>query len=455
MVLLSPALRVKLYVPLAIPGLRLLQQSRKNRPAFVKSYVRSTMLTHDAEQARRYDDDPLFARSIAVNILLGLHDTATRLMDDAGAINVPTLLLAAGKSDWVVRLDAQQQFFDRLSSPVKRMQVFDRMHHAILHEVDRQQVYDAIRSFLDDRFNAPPPADPLIDADKAGYTQEEHDRLRQPLPALSPKRWSFAAQRLVLGTAGRLCDGIRLGWETGFDSGQSLDYIYQNQPRGRLLIGRWADRVYLNAVGWRGIRQRRANIQKLLHQAINEIRTRGEPVRIMDIAAGCGRYVLEVVAQQPKGSVASVLLRDKTPANLEAAKSLADKLGFGSIQFSQADAFEEQSLAEVEPPPNVTIVWGLYELFSDNQKILASLRGIARAMHRGGVLIYTGQPWHPQLEMIARVLTNRDGQPWIMRRRTQQELDDLVRSAGFEKETMEIDEHGIFTVSLARLEGRS
>jgi hypothetical protein len=70
-------------------------------------------------------------------------------------------------------------------------------------------------------------------------------------------------------------------------------------------------------------------------------------------------------------------------------------------------------------------------------------------MTGGGFLIYTGQPWHPQLEMIARVLTNRDGKPWIMRRRTQEEMDDLVRAAGFRKLDMEIDRWGIFTVSLA------
>ncbi len=53
--------------------------------------------------------------------------------------------------------------------------------------------------------------------------------------------------------------------------------------------------------------------------------------------------------------------------------------------------------------------------------------------------------------MIARTLRNRDGEPWVMRRRTQQEMDDLVRAAGFRKIDMEIDEYGIFTVSLAEL----
>jgi hypothetical protein len=71
-------------------------------------------------------------------------------------------------------------------------------------------------------------------------------------------------------------------------------------------------------------------------------------------------------------------------------------------------------------------------------------------MPEGGVLIYTNQPWHPQIELIARGLSDWNGRPWVMRRRTQIEMDDLVRAAGFEKEQMEIDRWGIFTVSLAR-----
>jgi alpha-beta hydrolase superfamily lysophospholipase/SAM-dependent methyltransferase len=448
-VLLSPALRVKLYVPLAIPALRLLERLRGRGRSFIKSSVRSTLLTHDAEQARRYDADPLIARSIAVNILLDLHDTSTRLLHDAGAIRLPTLLLAAGKSDWVVRLDPQRRFFDQLGSPTKRMQVFDGMHHDILHEVERQKVLDAIRGFLAEVGQRPAENEPLIHADQAGYTRQEYDRLAQPLGALAPKRWSFAAERLALRTAGRLCEGIRIGWDAGFDSGQSLDYVYENRPRGRLVIGAWGDRMYLNSPGWRGIRQRRANLQKLLLLAIQRTKLLGRPVRILDVAAGCGRYVLETVASLPAGSVDSIMLRDNTPANLEAAQRLADELKLRNIDCRLADAFDETSLAETAPAPTIAIVSGLYELFPDNARVLASLRGIARAMQSGGMLIYTGQPWHPQLEMIARVLTNREGKPWIMRRRTQQELDDLVRAAGCEKAAMEIDNDGIFTVSLA------
>jgi hypothetical protein len=217
------------------------------------------------------------------------------------------------------------------------------------------------------------------------------------------------------------------------------------------VIGKLADRLYLDSIGWRGIRQRSVNLQKLLRSAVEQIRHLGHPVRVMDIAAGCGRYVLQTVASLPTGSVESILLRDNTPANLQAARKLADELQIRSVETQHADAFDQQSLAGVSPAPNVTVVSGLYELFPDNAKVLASLRGIAEAMRGGGMLIYTGQPWHPQLEMIARVLNNREGRPWIMRRRTQEEMDDLVQAAGFEKTDMEIDRYGIFTVSLATI----
>ncbi|PYI75204.1 MAG: hypothetical protein DMF01_08290, partial [Verrucomicrobia bacterium] len=117
MILATAAFHVKLYIPFAIPFLRVL------RPRFVKSYVKSKMLTRDREQAARYDCDPLIFRQIAVNVLLDLHDTAKRLVADAGAIRTPTLMIGAGK-DWVVSLKAQREFFDRLSSQEKRFEVF-------------------------------------------------------------------------------------------------------------------------------------------------------------------------------------------------------------------------------------------------------------------------------------------------------------------------------------------
>jgi hypothetical protein len=90
------------------------------------------------------------------------------------------------------------------------------------------------------------------------------------------------------------------------------------------------------------------------------------------------------------------------------------------------------------------------ELFPENVRVRDALGGLAGAIEPGGLLIYTGQPWHPQIEFIARTLTShRGGSPWVMRRRTQEELDELVRRTGFRKVEQRIDPNGLFTVTLA------
>ncbi len=108
----------------------------------------------------------------------------------------------------------------------------------------------------------------LLDADRHGPTREEADALAAPLPPLSPRGVYWAATRASLRFGGLLAEGIRLGHETGFDSGSTLDYVYRNQANGRTPLGRWIDRAYLDAIGWRGIRQRKLDVEALLREAI-------------------------------------------------------------------------------------------------------------------------------------------------------------------------------------------
>jgi alpha-beta hydrolase superfamily lysophospholipase/SAM-dependent methyltransferase len=446
MVLVTPALRVKLYVPFARIWLRLMQSIIRRRTMFVSSYVKGHMLTHDDEQARRYNTDPLTSRAIAVNVLLGLHDTATRLMTDAAAIQTPALVLAGG-ADWVVNLSAEREFFDRLGSQVKRMRVFDGMYHDILHEKGRRAVLDEIKDFVLSAFMG---EDVPRSFAAAEHTRDEYARLSAPLARFSQRRFRFAVERALLKTVGRLSEGIRLGCRAGFDSGSSLDYVYENNPRGTLRLGRLIDRAYLNSAGWAGIRQRKVNIEKLLRDAIESVSETGAPVRILDVAAGQGRYVIDTLASLAAGRDVTALLRDYEHANVEACRALAERHGLKGITFERADAFDETSYSSLDQRPNIAIVSGLFELFPDNAPVQRCLGGIAGVIEKDGYLIYTGQPWHPQIEMIARVLTNRNGEPWVMRRRTQLELDELVRRAGFEKIRTKVDTHGIFTVSIAK-----
>ena len=445
MVLATPAFRVRLYVPLAMPALRL--GNRVGFPRSVTSYVKSKLLTRDPAEQAAYDADPLISKRIATNVLVDMADTSDRLLKDAGAIDVPTLVLSAGR-DWVVDNAAQRAFFDRLSSPVKRFESFDGFGHAIFHEAGRERVVDRVRQFLTDELPTPGGDGPVAES---AHTRREHARLSTPLPSLHPKRLNFAAQRLAMKTAGRLSHGVRLGWRTGFDSGESLDHVYGDRSRGTTPLGRLIDRGYLDAVGWRGIRQRKVYLQELLRTAVDERRGENGECHVVDVASGPGRYLLELLADLPRDAAVTAALRDRSPGGLAAGRAVADDLGVTRrATFAEGDAFDRAALASLDPRPDVAVVSGLYELFDDNSMISRSLAGLADAVPPGGWLVYTNQPWHPQVEMIARVLTNRDGAAWVMRRRPQGEMDRLVAAAGFEKVTQRIDRWGIFTVSAAR-----
>jgi hypothetical protein len=367
---------------------------------------------------------------------------------DARAIVVPTQLLIAG-ADWVVEAAPQHRFFERLGTPLKERHVLPGFFHDVLGEKDRAIAIAKVRRFIRDRFAAPLDRPSLIAADRFGDTRDEADRLASPLPLLSPRGLYWATTRLAMKVGGLFAHGIRLGHRTGFDSGSTLDYVYRNRPHGRGALGRRIDKAYLESIGWRGIRQRKVHVEALLRVAMTRLRAKGEPVHILDIAAGHGRYVLDAVAHGA-GTPDSILLRDYREINVDAGRRLIADKRLGSVaRFVTGDAFDRDSLAAVEPRPTLGIVSGLYELFPDNEIVGRSLAGLAAAIPPGGFLVYTCQPWHPQLELIARVLTSHQGQAWIMRRRTQAEMDQLVSAAGFRKLEQRIDEWGIFTVSLA------
>jgi alpha-beta hydrolase superfamily lysophospholipase len=448
MVLASPAFSVKLYVPFARPTLRLMNRIRGDFN--VNSYVKPKALTHDPERIASYLADPLIRRPISVNILLALYSTADRIIDDAQAIQAPTQLLISG-ADFVVHHGPQHLFFERLGSKDKEKHVFEGFYHDTLGEKDRAPAIAQARQFLLKHFSQPPVAPSLLDSDRAGYTKDEFDRLSRKLPPWSPRALQFSLTRIGMRTGGRLSGGIRLGLETGFDSGSTLDYVYRNRPSGITPLGRMIDGSYLNAIGWRGIRLRKENLERMLARAIASLRAADRPVRIADIAAGHGRYVLEAIEAQADRAD-HVLLRDFSDINVREGAQLIRQKGLQAIaEFQKGDAFDRASVAAISPRPTVGIVSGLYELFPENGPVRDSLAGLADAIEPGGYLIYTGQPWHPQLEMIARTLpSHRDHKPWIMRRRTQAEIDQLVEAAGFRKKEQLADEWGIFTVSLAQ-----
>jgi alpha-beta hydrolase superfamily lysophospholipase/ubiquinone/menaquinone biosynthesis C-methylase UbiE len=446
-VMAAAAFDINLYVPLAKPSLRF--ALRFKRDLFVTSYIRPSMLTHSKEQARAYTDDPLITKNISARVLLDLADTAKRIVSDASAIDAPVLMLVADK-DYVVKERPQKQFFERISSPLKRYVKIKNCFHAVFYEQDISEALQSSRDFIEQCFSrAPIQASDHYRDDVESKSAAQFEALKSGKLGGVFSNAFFGMQKLMLGIIGRLSNGMSIGLKHGFDSGTSLDYVYGNQAKGKLLVGGMIDRGYLDAVGWRGIRLRKQHLHKALSELITNHKE-DKPLRILDVAAGSGRYVLETVKRFQDKNI-QVSLRDFVSHNMEQAKILAAQLQLQhAIDYQVRDAFSLQSYPENEGQYDIVIVSGLYELFSDNAMVLQSLKGIQQQLKPGGYIVYTAQPWHPQLVMIAKTLTNHLGKPWLMRPRPQVEMDALVASISCRKIHTQIGLEGIFTVSVAQ-----
>lgn len=441
MALLAPAFAIKLYVPFAKQLVAL--GAKLNKDFVVTSYVKSKVLTHDKQQQQAYDSDPLITKSINGAMLVDCIDSGKRIVEDAAAINIPTLVLSAEK-DYVVQNKLQKQFFIRLESQEKEFIELKGFYHGIIFEKERFVVYDHILRFMKDCLDKPV-CEPTLNPDK--FSRDEYFTMSLKQIPLA-ERINFAFQKWVLGKIGLLSDGMKIGLQYGFDSGISLDYVYKNRPSGKLGIGKMMDYFYLNAIGWRGIRIRKKNLLAQLETQIKRLQKAGRPVKILDIAGGTGNYLFDIKEKYPD---IEVVINDFKESNVDFGRKIIVKRGVEGIRFTNYDCFDTETYAKLKFTPNITVISGIFELFEDNKTVNRAISGAVSISEPDSSVIYTGQPWHPQLKMIAYVLTSHQDKDWIMRRRSQKELDQLFAFNRVRKESMLLDDYGIFTVSCGRV----
>ncbi|WP_153395595.1 bifunctional alpha/beta hydrolase/class I SAM-dependent methyltransferase [Chryseobacterium vaccae] len=438
MALLAPAFRINLIVPLANEMITLGTKLKKG--LIIKSYVKSKMLTHDPVQQNAYDTDPLISRSIDAELLIDLAKAGKRLVEDATAIDTPTLILAAEKDHVVFNKD-QKIFHDRLDTDLKNYEVLPGFFHGILFDTGKEKVYDKIADFAEKSFSKTQKSASLS---PDPFSLKEYEDLKNNVG----NNLNFKLQKMSLGKIGNISNGMAIGLKYGFDSGASLDYVYQNQPDGKFGFGKMMDKNYLNAIGWKGIRIRKQHLIQLLEQNIKSLKQEGRKIKILDIAGGTGNYLFDIKEKYPD---AEIVINEFVKSNIEIGEKVIREKNYQNIRFTNFDCFDPETYHQLDFEPNITIISGILELFGDNEAASRAIRGAVSISEKNSFVVYTGQPWHPQLKMIAYVLNNHQNKDWIMRRRSQKELDRVMVYNGVRKENMLIDDFGIFTVSSGKV----
>lgn len=372
-------------------------------------------------------------------MLVNYLDGSKRIVEDAKAINVPTILFSAEK-DYVARNSTQKKFFIKLESTHKEFVELKDFYHGILFEKDRTIVYDHIKRFIKESFSLTVPQASLS-SDK--FSKDEFHNISLKMISL-PERLNFAFQKWSMSKIGFVSNGMRIGQVYGFDSGLSLDYVYKNTPTGKFGFGKLMDKSYLNAIGWRGIRIRKHHLLLQIESQIEKLQKENRIIKILDIAGGTGNYLFDIKNKYPE---IEIVVNDFKKSNIHAGEKVIAEKGIEKMRFTNFNCFDSEIYKKLDFVPNITIISGIFELFEDNKLVSNAIAGVISISEPNSAVIYTGQPWHPQLKMIAYVLNSHQEKDWVMRRRSQKELDNIFKFNNIQKENMLIDDFGIFTVS--------
>ncbi len=115
------------------------------------SGVNPALLTHDTEIQKEYAKDSLIYHRITAGLYKELCGALAQADSTATKLTVPTLLLQAGE-DFIVSKKASIDFYHKISSSDKELEVYEGFYHEILNEVQRSQVFSRIAAWLSKHF---------------------------------------------------------------------------------------------------------------------------------------------------------------------------------------------------------------------------------------------------------------------------------------------------------------
>ena len=272
------------------------------------------------------------------------------------------------------------------------------------------------------------------------------EELKAPLPWYSPKNYYFKLISLLLRTAGRLSEGIRIGYDSGFDSGMIMNYIYKNVPLGRLYVGKAIDEAFLNQTTCKAFRAvEQIQKDKIKHYLSEK---NGKPAFIVDMASGKADYLYEALNNgSPR---ARALLRDINEEALDESRRVAQSLGLGErVAYELGDALDPKSLRRIPRNPDLVIEVGLYGIIHDDERIKKHLSEL-REIVNPGALLFNVQTYNTQIELIARTLKNQEGGSCVWRLRPAELVIGWAEEAGFRDPEVTMDPYGFYAVVLMR-----
>jgi alpha-beta hydrolase superfamily lysophospholipase len=106
-------------------------------------------LSHDLKTIEEYENDPLVHNKITARWAVEFLRTTKECLNNAGNIKKP-LLVFHGKEDPMVDYKASEDFYNKASSAIKKLYIYEKLYHETINETqpDREKVLNDITEWI-------------------------------------------------------------------------------------------------------------------------------------------------------------------------------------------------------------------------------------------------------------------------------------------------------------------
>nr|MDO8098541.1 lysophospholipase [Candidatus Njordarchaeota archaeon] len=149
MILSSPGLRPAVEVPPEFMK-TVMEFSKSNPTQELPNEIDPYVLSHDKEVCEKYSKDPLVFKTVTARFGAEFLVTTKRLMEGAGKLRVPTLLLVGG-DDKLVDPEGSKEFARKVILKDFEIKVYDGFFHELFNEVEKEKVFRDVDGWLKPR----------------------------------------------------------------------------------------------------------------------------------------------------------------------------------------------------------------------------------------------------------------------------------------------------------------
>ena len=115
---------------------------------YFKKPVYPVHLSHNLEEIKRYEKDPLIRRKISVRLLEQMLTYSNKL--NAGQrylLSMPVFMILSGMEK-VVDLEKTLSLYDQIESPKKDKIVFEGFYHEVFNELGQDKAFEVLKRYL-------------------------------------------------------------------------------------------------------------------------------------------------------------------------------------------------------------------------------------------------------------------------------------------------------------------